>query len=78
MPASHRQDPTAFIPRLAAVGFCGNAFASCALETMRQALETPRLLVGTDGNSELSVGDLLPAMNAWLLVAWDKMDDLRK
>ncbi|MCJ1384454.1 hypothetical protein MMC17_007570 [Xylographa soralifera] len=76
MSTSHRKSLAAFIARLAAVGVCGNALAGCALLTMRDALETPRTLVGADGHSYISVGDLLPTVNAWLLFALDKLLDL--
>ena len=63
----------AFIARLVSVGIHSDLLAGCAVALLRDALETPRRMTTSDEGSEVSIAELLPAVNAWLTLAPHKL-----
>jgi hypothetical protein len=89
MQPTNRLNLATFLAKLASVGVLDDRLCGIALITLRQALETERPL-GTLGiissdepeirvkgsMQELTIAELLPAANAWLLVCARKIMDL--
>lgn len=84
MSADERKNLTALMAKLASVGAGGNALCACALIVLRDALETERPLISHQPSSKdisqeiqdegwkserLSIADLLPTANMWLVNA---------
>jgi len=80
MAFQQRINLAAFTARLASVGVCGNALGPCALLLFRDALEVPRMLAksnpATLDANQVSIEELLPAVNAWMTVASYKLINL--
>jgi hypothetical protein len=67
MSIAQRTNLMAFIGRLLAVGI-SNRLSLCALRLFHDALETPRRLRESEPGQEVPILDLLPAIDAWLIV----------
>lgn len=74
-----RHNLSAFVARLAGYGVRDPELCSCSIWILRDALETPRLLV-SEGDSgeqqEPSIAELLPAAMAWFQYAGHKLESL--
>lgn len=78
VPTAHRHNLAAAIARLAGLGVRDDALSGCGLRLMCETLETPRELTAAASESDtqqvsLTVMQLLPAANAWLLYAGHKL-----
>ena len=76
VPAAHRHNLAAAIARLAGLGVRDDALSGCGLHVMCETLETRRKLISAALEAKqvsLTVMQLLPAANAWLLYAGHKL-----
>lgn len=62
--ATERHNFAVFTAKLCAVGVCDNELSSCALWSIREALETERSITKAEG-APLSIADILPACLSW-------------
>ena len=71
-----RTNLSAFTARLAASGILDNKLFELGLMLFRDAFETPRQLVPSQDNSEVSIQELLPAVNCWMHYTRYQIEDL--
>jgi hypothetical protein len=74
-PDNQRRNLSSFLARLTSVGICNDHLAACALETFRDALETPRALDNSPSLGAVGpcIMDFLPSIRAWLIMSGDKL-----
>jgi hypothetical protein len=69
-----RTNLVAFTARLASFGVLHNALFGLGLLLVRDAFESPRPLLSSTNSNEVSIQDLLPAVNCWIYLTRHRIE----